>query len=142
MSPLFPIPVTTTRPRQPNISSSARLKSDAIGPASRSASARKASASMRTTFSPTCFMEREMLAEAAEHRVIGSSIFSGSHYLAGIFLCGHMLTASIELRHWLPSAPVNLAAQPPSVLGGLGPGDRTVSVLPWLPLASTQASHP
>src|ERR1700674_4226643 len=76
MSPLFPIPVTTTRPRQPNISSSARLKSDAIGPASRSASARKASASMRTTFSPTCFMEREMLAEAAEHRVIGSSILS------------------------------------------------------------------
>ena len=37
-----------------------------------------------------------MLAEAAEHRVIGSSIFSGSHYLAVIFLCGHMLTAAIE----------------------------------------------
>ena len=37
-----------------------------------------------------------MLAEAAEHRVIGSSILSGSHYLAGIFLCGHMLTAAIE----------------------------------------------
>jgi hypothetical protein len=41
-------------------------------------------------------MEREMLAEAAEHRVIGASIFSGSHYRAGIFLRGHMLTAAIE----------------------------------------------
>jgi len=59
ISPLFPIPVTTTLPRQSNINSSARLKSAAIGPASRSASARNASASMRTTFSPTLFMKKK-----------------------------------------------------------------------------------
>ena len=59
MMPLLPMPVTTTRPWQAYISCTARSKASAIGPAIRSASARKASASMRTTFSPTCFMEKQ-----------------------------------------------------------------------------------
>ena len=52
ISPLLPMPVTTTRPAQPRISSRARSKSAAMGPAMRSARRRSASASMRTTFSP------------------------------------------------------------------------------------------
>src|SRR5581483_434049 len=59
ISPLFPIPVTTTRPWQQCNISTARLKFSAIGPAMRSASARSASASMRTTFSPMFFMGTE-----------------------------------------------------------------------------------
>ena len=55
MMPLFPMPVTTTRPRHSNISSRARSKAFDIGPAIRSASARSASASIRTTFSPAMF---------------------------------------------------------------------------------------
>ena len=59
--PLLPMPVTTTRPRQASIKSTARSKACAIGPAMRSANARSASASIRTTFSPVCFMGRRML---------------------------------------------------------------------------------
>src|SRR5882762_336255 len=59
MMPLLPMPVTTTRPRQASINWTALSKASAMGPASRSASARSASASMRTTFSPTCFMREE-----------------------------------------------------------------------------------
>src|SRR5580704_987412 len=58
MIPLLPMPVTTTRPRQASINSMARSKLAAIGPAMRSASARRASASIRTTFSPVCFMRK------------------------------------------------------------------------------------
>ena len=59
--PLLPMPVTTTRPRQASIKSTARSKACAIGPAMRSANARSASASIRTTFSPVCFMGTRML---------------------------------------------------------------------------------
>src|ERR1017187_2161078 len=51
ISPLLPMPVTTTRPAQPRISSSARDTSPAIGQPMRSASRRSASASIRTTVS-------------------------------------------------------------------------------------------
>src|SRR5664279_1634850 len=56
MSPLLPIPVTTTRPAQRYSNSMARSKSRAMGPAILSARARSASASMRTTFSATFLM--------------------------------------------------------------------------------------
>src|SRR5215472_13176624 len=59
MIPLLPIPVTTTRPLHASIIFTAPSKAPAIGPAMRSASARRASASMRTTFSPVCFMKKE-----------------------------------------------------------------------------------
>src|SRR5262249_20549669 len=59
MIPLLPIPLTTTRPLHASIIFTAPSKAPAIGPAMRSASARRASASMRTTFSPVCFMKKE-----------------------------------------------------------------------------------
>src|SRR5664279_2242310 len=62
ISPLFPIPVTTTRPLQPYSRSIERSKSCAIGPAMRSARARSASASIRTTFAAMFFMRAKMLA--------------------------------------------------------------------------------
>ena len=49
----------TTRPVQACSRWTARSKGAAMGPAMRSASARRASASMRTTFSPVRFMGRE-----------------------------------------------------------------------------------
>src|SRR5947207_2792421 len=58
------MPVTTTRPLQLKINSIARSNVEAIGPAIRSASARNASASIRTTFSPTRFINIRMLARA------------------------------------------------------------------------------
>src|ERR1019366_3428970 len=62
MSPLLPMPFTTTRPLQPCSNSTARSKSTAMGPAMRSASARSASASIRTTFSAMFFMRVKMSA--------------------------------------------------------------------------------
>src|SRR5215467_5841871 len=55
MIPLLPIPVTTTRPPQECKHSTARSNSPAMGPAMRSPSSRRASASMRTTLAPTDF---------------------------------------------------------------------------------------
>src|SRR5579859_6429125 len=52
MIPLLPMPVTTTRPMQEWRHSTAVEKSPDIGPAMRSAKARRASASMRTTLEP------------------------------------------------------------------------------------------
>src|SRR5882724_9153693 len=56
MMPLLPMPVTTTRPLHPWSISTALSNAAAMGPAIRSANARKASASIRTTFSPMDFI--------------------------------------------------------------------------------------
>src|SRR5580698_59943 len=66
MMPLLPMPVTTTRPRDwPHCKthSTARSKSAAIAPSSRSARASSASASMRTKRDGVSAVKHSMLSE-------------------------------------------------------------------------------